>query len=112
MRSQPALSDLDLILMDTAGRSPQDGLRIQELKAMLNEARADEVHVVLSSVLVLTEPAIPLHIPLTNNINVFASINHFKLTPKNPLVLITIQPKYLSSWNRKWGPENQGNADH
>ena len=44
------LSDLDLILMDTAGRSPQDDLRIQELKAMLNEARADEVHVVLSSV--------------------------------------------------------------
>jgi flagellar biosynthesis protein FlhF len=44
------LSDLDLILMDTAGRSPQDDLRIQELKAMLGEAQADEVHVVLSSV--------------------------------------------------------------
>ncbi|MEX0818880.1 MAG: AAA family ATPase, partial [Pirellulaceae bacterium] len=44
------LSDLDLILMDTAGRSPQDDLRIQELKALLNEAHADEVHVVLSSV--------------------------------------------------------------
>ncbi len=44
------LSDLDLILMDTAGRSPQDDLRIQELKAMLSEAHADEVHVVLSSV--------------------------------------------------------------
>ncbi|MDA1054992.1 MAG: flagellar biosynthesis protein FlhF [Planctomycetota bacterium] len=44
------LSDLDLILMDTAGRSPQDDLRIQELKAMLGEAHADEVHVVLSSV--------------------------------------------------------------
>lgn len=44
------LSDLDLILMDTAGRSPHDDLRIQELKSMLNEARADEVHVVLSGV--------------------------------------------------------------
>ncbi len=44
------LSDLDLILMDTAGRSPQDDLRIQELKSMLNEAHAHEVHVVLSSV--------------------------------------------------------------
>lgn len=44
------LSGLDLILMDTAGRSPQDDLRIQELKTMLNEAHADEVHVVLSAV--------------------------------------------------------------
>jgi flagellar biosynthesis protein FlhF len=44
------LADLDLILMDTAGRSPQDDLRIQELKSMLNEAHPDEVHVVLSSV--------------------------------------------------------------
>ena len=44
------LSNLDLILMDTAGRSPQDDLRIQELKAMLNETHADEVHVVLSGV--------------------------------------------------------------
>ncbi|MBC8354163.1 MAG: flagellar biosynthesis protein FlhF [Planctomycetes bacterium] len=51
MRSAIArLADLDLILMDTAGRSPKDDLRIQELKAMLNEAHADEVHVVLSSV--------------------------------------------------------------
>ncbi len=44
------LADLDLILMDTAGRSPRDELRVHELKAMLAEARADEVHVVLSSV--------------------------------------------------------------
>ncbi len=44
------LSHLDLILLDTAGRSPKDELRIQELKAMLQEAKADEVHVVLSSV--------------------------------------------------------------
>ncbi len=44
------LSDLDLILMDTAGRSPRDGVKIQELKNMLSEAEADEVHLVLSSV--------------------------------------------------------------
>lgn len=43
-------SDQDLILMDTAGRSPRDELRVQELKAMLAEAAADEVHLVLSSV--------------------------------------------------------------
>ncbi len=44
------LSGLDLILMDTAGRSPRDDIKIQELKAFLTEAGADEVHLVLSSV--------------------------------------------------------------
>ena len=44
------MANLDLILMDTAGRSPRDGVRIQELKSMLGEANADEVHLVLSSV--------------------------------------------------------------
>ena len=44
------LSGLDLILMDTAGRSPRDEIKIQELKAFLTEADADEVHLVLSSV--------------------------------------------------------------
>lgn len=40
----------DLILMDTAGRSPRDEIKIQELKSFLTEAAADEVHLVLSSV--------------------------------------------------------------
>ncbi len=44
------LSDLDLVLLDTAGRSPRDELKIQELKSMLAEARPDEVHLVLSVV--------------------------------------------------------------
>jgi flagellar biosynthesis protein FlhF len=43
------LADLDLILLDTAGRSPRDEVRIQELQAILDAARADEVHLVLSS---------------------------------------------------------------
>lgn len=43
------LDDMDLVLMDTAGRSPRDEIKIQELKAFLTEARADEVHLVLSS---------------------------------------------------------------
>ncbi len=43
------MSDLELILMDTAGRSPRDEVKIQELKSMLSEAGADEVHLVLSS---------------------------------------------------------------
>ena len=44
------LSDLDLILMDTAGRSPRDDVRIQELRAILAEANADEIQLVLSCV--------------------------------------------------------------
>jgi flagellar biosynthesis protein FlhF len=42
-------ADFDLVLMDTAGRSPRDEVRIQELRAMLAEAAADEVHLVLST---------------------------------------------------------------
>lgn len=43
------MSDLDLVLMDTAGRSPRDEVKIQELKSMLAEAEPDEVHLVLGS---------------------------------------------------------------
>ena len=44
------MGELDLILLDTAGRSPRDGVKIQELKAFLTEADADDVHLVLSAV--------------------------------------------------------------
>jgi flagellar biosynthesis protein FlhF len=44
------MADLDLILMDTAGRSPRDEVQIQELKSLLAEAAPNEVHLVLSSV--------------------------------------------------------------
>jgi len=40
----------DLILIDTAGRSPKDDIKIRELRTLLNEAHADEIHLVLSSV--------------------------------------------------------------
>ena len=43
------MSHLDLVLMDTAGRSPRDEVKIQELKSMLAEAEPDDVHLVLSS---------------------------------------------------------------
>ncbi len=42
--------DLDLVLMDTAGRSPRDEAQVQQLRAMLTEAEPDEVHLVLSCV--------------------------------------------------------------
>ncbi|MBX7167694.1 MAG: flagellar biosynthesis protein FlhF [Pirellulales bacterium] len=44
------LADQELVLIDTAGRSPRDEVKLQELKAFLAEARADEVHLVMSSV--------------------------------------------------------------
>jgi flagellar biosynthesis protein FlhF len=44
------MDDLDLVLMDTAGRSPRDEVKIQELKSMLAEAAPAEVHLVLSAV--------------------------------------------------------------
>jgi flagellar biosynthesis protein FlhF len=44
------MADLDLIMVDTAGRSPRDAVQLQELKAMLAEARAHEAHLVLSTV--------------------------------------------------------------
>lgn len=44
------MADLDLILLDTAGRSPQDEVKLQELAGILDEAQPDEVHLVLSAV--------------------------------------------------------------
>ncbi|NLY00075.1 MAG: flagellar biosynthesis protein FlhF [Rhodopirellula sp.] len=44
------LDGLDLVLMDTAGRSPRDEIKIRELKSFLSEAGAHEVHLVLSGV--------------------------------------------------------------
>lgn len=44
------MADLDLILLDTAGRSPKDEVKLQELAGILDEARPDEVHLVLSAV--------------------------------------------------------------
>lgn len=47
-RALEALKDMDLVLIDTAGRSPRDEMRIQELKNLLAEAHVDETHLVLS----------------------------------------------------------------
>lgn len=47
-RALDDLTGLDLVLIDTAGRSPKDELKLQELKAVVGEARPDEVHLVMS----------------------------------------------------------------
>ncbi|MDO4573716.1 MAG: flagellar biosynthesis protein FlhF [Planctomycetia bacterium] len=43
------MADFDLVLIDTAGRSSGEEMRMQELRAFLKEAGTDEVHLVLSS---------------------------------------------------------------
>ncbi len=44
-----AMRDCDFVLIDTAGRSPNDTLKLNELKRFLTFAEPDEVHLVLSS---------------------------------------------------------------
>ena len=49
---QPALDsigDVDLVLIDTAGRSPRSDARIDQLSEFLRAARPDETHLVLSA---------------------------------------------------------------
>lgn len=48
--AERAMSDCDFILIDTAGRSPTDALKLNELKGLLQAAEPDEVHLVLSTV--------------------------------------------------------------
>src|SRR5688572_13102874 len=43
------MSDCDFILIDTAGRSPNDALKLNELKGLLESIKPDEVHLVISS---------------------------------------------------------------
>lgn len=43
------LAEVDLVLIDTAGRSQKDELRIADLNRFLGAARPDQVHLVLSS---------------------------------------------------------------
>ncbi|GJQ25625.1 MAG: flagellar biosynthesis protein FlhF [Phycisphaerae bacterium] len=43
------LSSVDVILIDTAGRSQRDGARLAELKEFLAAAQPDQIHLVLSS---------------------------------------------------------------
>lgn len=49
-RALDQLGDVDLVLIDTAGRSPRDEVKIRELADFLDAARPDEVHLVLSAV--------------------------------------------------------------
>ena len=43
------LADFDFVLIDTAGRSPRDTLKLGELRSFLSAASVDEVHLVLAT---------------------------------------------------------------
>jgi flagellar biosynthesis protein FlhF len=43
------MSDCDFVLIDTAGRSPNDTLKLNELRGLLSSIEPDEVHLVLSA---------------------------------------------------------------
>jgi flagellar biosynthesis protein FlhF len=49
-RALDELGAVDLVFIDTAGRSPRDEVKIRELAEFLLHARPDEVHLVLSAV--------------------------------------------------------------
>jgi len=49
-RAIDELGAIDLVFIDTAGRSPRDEVKIRELAEFLLQARPDEVHLVLSAV--------------------------------------------------------------
>jgi flagellar biosynthesis protein FlhF len=49
-RALDEMGAIDLVFIDTAGRSPRDEVRIRELAEFLLQARPDEVHLVLSAV--------------------------------------------------------------
>lgn len=44
-----SMRDLDVVLIDTAGRSQNDRLRLSQLRAFLSASEADQVHLVISS---------------------------------------------------------------
>jgi flagellar biosynthesis protein FlhF len=48
-RAVAAMADCEFVLIDTAGRSPADAIKLAELREMLAAASPDEVHLVLSS---------------------------------------------------------------
>ena len=49
-RALDELGAVDLVFIDTAGRSPRDEIKIRELSEFLLQAKPDEVHLVLSAV--------------------------------------------------------------
>ena len=57
-RALEELGTVDVVFIDTAGRSPRDEVKIRELAEFLQQARPDEVYLVLSAVAGQAKPAL------------------------------------------------------
>ncbi len=63
-----AMHDCDFILIDTAGRSPNDTLKINELRNFLAAVEPDEIHLVLSTT--ASQPCVELAIERFSEVRV------------------------------------------
>jgi flagellar biosynthesis protein FlhF len=63
-----AMNDCEFVLIDTAGRSPTDAMKLNELKNFLAAANPDEVHLVLSTT--ASQPCIELAIARFSQVRV------------------------------------------
>lgn len=63
-----AMSDCDFLLIDTAGRSPKDTMKLNELRGLLSAVEPDEVHLVLSTT--ASEDAIELAVSRFSEVRV------------------------------------------
>jgi len=63
-----SMRDCDFVLIDTAGRSPKDKLKLNELKTFLDAASPEEVHLVLSTV--VSRESLDLAIEKFNDVRV------------------------------------------
>ncbi len=61
-----SMNDCDYVLIDTAGRSPNDAMKLSELRNFLASAQPDEVHLVLS--MTCSQEAVELAIDRFNNV--------------------------------------------
>jgi len=66
-------SGYDLVLVDTAGRSPQNKEQILQMKALVEAARPDEIHLVVSMT--------------TKYVDVVSIVSRFGIVPVNRVVL-------------------------
>jgi flagellar biosynthesis protein FlhF len=62
------MSDCDFVLIDTAGRSPNDALKLSELKGLLDSIKPDEVHLVISST--ASQPSVELAVAKFSDVRV------------------------------------------
>ena len=63
-----SMGDCDFLLIDTAGRSPNDTMKLNELRGLLSTVEPDEVHLVLSST--ASEDCINLAVSRFNDVRV------------------------------------------